>query len=62
MGSEVEVTFCCKDEGKKTCFRCSAFMINYISDYKSQMTFMGLDFEADKLRIKAELAEMMPEL
>ena len=37
-------------------------MINYISDYKSQMTFMGLDFKADKLRIKAELAEMMPEL
>ena len=37
-------------------------MINYISDYKSQMAFMGSDFEADKLRIKAELGEMMPEL
>ena len=37
-------------------------MINYLSGSTSQMTFMGLDFEADKLRIKAELAEMMPEL
>ena len=62
MGSEKEVTFCSKDKGKKTCFRWSAFMINYISGYKSQMTFMGLDFEADKLRIKAELRVMMAEL
>ena len=30
-------------------------MINYISAYKSQMTFIGLDFEADKLRIKADM-------
>ena len=34
-------------------------MINHISVYKSQMTFMGLDFEADKLRIKAQLRVMM---
>ena len=30
-------------------------MINYISAYKSQMTFIVLDFEADKLRIKADM-------
>ena len=37
-------------------------MINYISAYKSQMTFMGLDFEAYKLRITAELRVMMADL
>ena len=44
----------------KTCFRWSVFMINYISAYKSQI--MGLDFEVDKLRIKAELRVMVVEL
>ena len=29
-------------------------MIDYISAYKSQIAFMGLDFEADKPRMKAE--------
>ena len=62
MGSEVEVTSCSKDKGKKTCFIWSAFMINYISAYKSQMAFMELDFEADKPRMKAELRVMMAEL
>ena len=37
-------------------------MINYNSAYKLQMTFMGLDFEADMLRIKTELKVMMTEL
>ena len=37
-------------------------MINYISVYKSQMTYMGLDFEADKLRIKAYMRWMIIEL
>ena len=37
-------------------------MINYISAYKLRMTFMGLHFEADKLRIKAELTVMMAEV
>ena len=37
-------------------------MIDYIAAYKSQMTFMGLDFEADKPRMKAELRVMMAEL
>ena len=37
-------------------------MIDYIPAYKKQMTFMGLDFEDDKLRIKAELRVMMAEL
>ena len=37
-------------------------MINYISVHKLQMTFMGLDFEAGKLRIKAELRVMITEL
>ena len=32
-----------KIKGKKTCFRWSRFMIDYISAYKSQMAFMGLD-------------------
>ena len=61
MGSEVEVPFCNKDKGK-TCFIWSAFMINYISAYKSQMTFVELNFEADKLGINAELRVMMAEL
>ena len=29
-------------------------MIDYISAYKSQIAFIGLDFEADKPRMKAE--------
>ena len=37
-------------------------MIDYISAYKSQMAFMGLHFEADKTRMKAELKIMMAEL
>ena len=37
-------------------------MMNYISAYQLQKTFMGLDFEADKLGIKAELRVMMTEL
>ena len=34
-------------------------MIDYILSYRSQMTFMGLDFEADKSRTNAELTVMM---
>ena len=37
-------------------------MINYIPAYKLVITFMGLDLEADKLRMKAELRAMMAEL
>ena len=38
-------------------------MIDCISAYKSQMAFMGLDFEADKPRMNAEeLRVMMAEL
>ena len=37
-------------------------MIDYISAYKSQVVFMGLDFEADKSRMKGELRVMMNEL
>ena len=52
-----------KIKGKKTCFRWNAFMIDCISAYKSQMAFMGLDFEADKPRMNAEeLRVMMAEL
>ena len=36
-------------------------MKDYISAYKSQKTFMGLDFEAHKPRITAELRVMMAE-
>ena len=62
MDSEVELTYCSKDKGKKTCFRWRAFMIDYISAYKSQMAFMELQFEAGKPRMKAELRVMMGEL
>ena len=62
MGSEVEATSCSKDKREKTYFRWSPFMIDYISAYKSQMAFMGLDFESDKPRMKAELRVMMAEL
>ena len=58
----VKVTFCSKDKRKKRVLDGVAFMINYISVYKSQMTYMGLDCEAEKLRIKAELKVMMAEL
>ena len=61
MGPEVEVTSCSNEKGN-TCFRKSAFMIDYISAYKSQVVFMGLDFEADKSRMKGELRVMMNEL
>ena len=37
-------------------------MRDYISAYKSQMTFVGLGLAADKTRINAELRVMMPEL
>ena len=37
-------------------------MIDYISVYKSQMSLMGLDFEADRPWLKAELRVMMAEL
>ena len=40
-----------KNKERKTCFRWSALtdeqLIDCISAYKSKMTFMGLDFEAD---------------
>ena len=51
-----------KIKGKKTCFRWSTFMLGYISANKSQIAFMGLNFEYDKPRIKAELRVMMAEL
>ena len=37
-------------------------MTDYISVYKSQMAFMGLDFEADKPKMKTELRVMIAEL
>ena len=62
MSSEVETTSPGKDKGKKTCFRLSPFMIDYVSAYKSQMAFMWLHFESDKPRMEAELRIMMIEL
>ena len=38
------------------------FYDSYISAYKSQMAFVGLDFESDTPRMKAELRVMMAEL
>ena len=46
----------------KTCFRWSPRTIDCISVYKSQMAYMGLDFESDKPRMKAELRVMAGEL
>ena len=63
MVSEVEVFSCSKDKGGKRVldgvFLC---FYDYISAYKSQMAFMGLDFEDDKPRMNAELTVMMAEL
>ena len=66
MTSEKEVTFSSKIKKTKTWFRWSALQIEQridcISAYKSKMTFMGLDFEADKPRMYSELRVMMAEL
>ena len=35
------------------------FYDNYVSVYRSQIAFMGLDFEADKPKMNAELRVMM---
>ena len=37
-------------------------MKDSISAYKSQMAYMGLDYEVDKPRMNAELRVMMAEL
>ena len=37
-------------------------MIDYISAYKSQKVFMGLDYEVDKPRMNAKLRVMMVKL
>ena len=37
-------------------------MVNYISAYKSQIAYMGLDFDSDKPRMNNELRIMMAEL
>ena len=46
MGLEVEVILCRKYKGK-SCFRWSALMKDYISAYKSEMAFVGLNFKED---------------
>ena len=62
MSSKGTLLSVAKVIGKKTCFRWSPFMLDYISAYRSQIAFMGLDFESDKPRMEAELRVMMPEL
>ena len=66
MTSEKEVTFSSTIKETKMWFRWSALqieqLIDCISAYKSKMTFMGLDFEADKPRMYSELRVMMAEL
>ena len=37
-------------------------MIDYISAYRSQIAFLGLDFEANKPRMNADLRVMMAKL
>ena len=59
---EVEITSCSFYKEKKTCFRRSVFMIDYISAYNSQLAFMELDSEADKPRVKAELRVIMTDM
>ena len=61
MVSEVRIIACNKDKGKPG-FRWNAFMLDQISGFKSEIAFMGLDFECDKPRMNAELGVMMPEL
>ena len=52
-----------KKIGKKTLwFRSSDFMVDYISAYKLQMNFLGLNFQDGKPRMNAELRVMMAEL
>ena len=58
MSSEVEVISCSKSKGKK-CLKWSAFMIDYISAISA---FLGLDFEANKPRMNADVRVMMAEL
>ena len=61
MGSEMEVTSCNKNKGKKICFSWSTFITDCITAYKWQKYFMEVDFEADKPRMKAELKVMVAE-
>ena len=55
MGSEVEVISCKK-------LVLDAAFLWQITSHKSQMAFMGLDFEANKPRMNAELRVMMAKL
>ena len=52
-----------KKKEMKTCFRQNVLqieqLIGCISAYKSKMTFIGLDIEADKSRMYSELRVMM---
>ena len=50
------------DKREKTCFRWSYLLIDYISDYKPQIVFMGLYIENDKPRMNSELRVMIAEL
>ena len=50
MGSEVEVNSCRKDKSR-VLGGWSAFMIDYISAYKPQMVFLGLDLEVDEPQV-----------
>ena len=61
MGSEVEVILCRKYKGK-SCFRWSALMKDYISAYKSEMAFVGLNFKEDQPSLNAKLRAIMAEL
>ena len=62
IDSTVEVTSCSQNAGKKTsgieCF-CDIWL--YLSTYKSQVAFMGLDFEYDKPKMNAVLRVMIVE-
>ena len=62
MGSEVEVTFCSKDKGKKRVLDGVLLWLitSQLTNYKWPL--WDKTFEADKLKTKPELRVMMTEL
>ena len=62
MGLEVEVTSFSKNKGEKNVFRVERFYNRLHLSLRITNGFIGLDFEANNPRIKAELRVMMAEL
>ena len=60
MGSEVEVSSCSKDKGKKRVL--DYFYYRSHLSLQSQIAFMGSDFAADNPRMNVKLKVTMAEL